>query len=73
MQLSHSVQNKWTNSLCAFLSFILINTSAFDNINLLNNANDVNLNPKKLKPRPNGRNIVGQQLPKLLLGEVKEE
>ena len=35
--------------------------------------NDVYLNPNKLKPRPNGRNIVGQQLPTLLLAEVKEE
>ena len=40
-----------------FLNFIVINTSAFDNINLLSNSNDIYLS--KLKPRANRRNIVG--------------
>ena len=48
-QSSHSIQNKWTNRQCAFLSFFLIyNTSAFDYINLLSYANEIYLNPNKL-------------------------
>ena len=42
----------------AFLNFILTNTSAFDNINLLSNFNDIYFHPSKLKPRANRRNIV---------------
>ena len=42
-----------------FLNFIVINTSAFGNINLLSNSNGIYLHLSKLKPRASRRNIVG--------------
>ena len=52
-----------------FLNFIVINTSAFDNINLLSNSNDIYLHPSKLKPRANRRNIVGSCCVRLHVAE----
>ena len=49
-----------------FLNFIVIKTSAFDNINLLSNSNDIYLHPSKLKPRANKRNFVGSCWPTML-------
>ena len=41
-----------------FLNFIVIKTSAFDNINLLSNSNVIDLHPSKLKPRANRRKLL---------------
>ena len=51
-----------------FLNLIVI-TSAFDNINLLSNSNDIYLHPSKLKPRANRRNIVGSCCVRLHVAE----
>ena len=52
-----------------FLNFIVINTSAFDNINLLSNSNDIYLHPSKLKPRANRHIIVGSCCVRLHVAE----
>ena len=52
-----------------FLNFIVITTSAFDKINLLNNSNDIYLHPSKLKPCANRRNIVGSCCVRLHVAE----
>ena len=51
-----------------FLNLIVI-TSAFDNINLLSNSNDIYLHPSKLKPRADRRNIVGSCCVRLHVAE----